>query len=56
MKGQMGDLETKLRLWHEPEILQQKASNSIAAFKMELENAHKWNCRAWDLKQNRGDA
>lgn len=37
MKGQMGDLETKLRLWHEPEILQQKARSSIAAFKMELE-------------------
>lgn len=42
MKGQTGDLEMKLTLWHELETLQQrgkkKKKKAVTAFKMELEN------------------
>lgn len=41
MKGQTGDLEMKLTLWHELETLQQrekkKKKQAVTAFKMELE-------------------
>lgn len=40
MKGQTGDLEMKLTLWHELETLQQrenKTKRAVTAFKMELE-------------------
>lgn len=39
MKGQTGDLEMKLTLWHELETLQQRGKKkAVTAFKMELEN------------------
>lgn len=41
MKGQTGDLEMKLRLWHELETLQQKRGKkkkkAVTAFKTKLE-------------------
>lgn len=43
MKGQTGDLEMKLTLWHELETLQQRENKTktkkraVTAFKMELE-------------------